>query len=254
MYRELEKRQLFRTDDLKVVVLSLWLLSLLSLFGATRICGVSAPLPPQVSSTVFDNSRRSTTTKICLESSPYAAPNCEDFKTGSVRLLFLSGPNKKKTPRSSSPPAMNEQADAFFAQYGPPSRQDWRQTTAGSAFIGLLVTIIAFLVYCGSVDPETSPYEQLTRLLAFTIRMISRLSGTIFRLQGSNMSGREGSALKTVFGLDSGSLRNISPTGTALRGLGSLLKSTTSEVPPGLGNMSNSCYQNSIIQVRRGES
>ena len=34
-----------------------------------------------------------------------------------------------------------------------------------------------------------------------------------------------------------------------LRGIGSLLKGVPQNVPPGLGNYDNSCYQNSVIQV-----
>jgi ubiquitin carboxyl-terminal hydrolase 1 len=145
--------------------------------------------------------------------------------------------------------------DDFYAQYAY-HKQDWRDTTAGY-FLGLaLATVAFFLAYCGLVDPTTTPKEHLFDVLAFGIRMASRASAAIFRLQGGAGSGREGGALKTVFGLDSGSLRNISPTGTAqaLRGLGTLLKGAPSDLPPGLGNMSNSCYQNSIIQVRTKSS
>jgi len=49
--------------------------------------------------------------------------------------------------------------------------------------------------------------------------------------------------LQTVFGLNSQSFIN------GVKGMTSSFAKTPSNVPPGLGNWDNSCYQNSIIQV-----
>jgi ubiquitin carboxyl-terminal hydrolase 1 len=142
---------------------------------------------------------------------------------------------------------MNER-DAFFAQYETAAfHHHWRDSFPSYSYSFLIATVALFVIFC-VFDPSRNPKEHLTGILAFGIRMVSRVSAGILRFQGGSVSGRDGGALKTVFGLDSGSLRNISPAGTALRGLGTLLKGTASDIPPGLGNMSNSCYQNSIIQ------
>ncbi|KAF2873849.1 hypothetical protein BDV95DRAFT_567873 [Massariosphaeria phaeospora] len=52
-----------------------------------------------------------------------------------------------------------------------------------------------------------------------------------------------GNVVRTLFGMSSGSLLKRSVTGLA----GALSK-TYSDAPPGLGNLNNSCYQNSVIQ------
>jgi ubiquitin carboxyl-terminal hydrolase 1 len=54
---------------------------------------------------------------------------------------------------------------------------------------------------------------------------------------------RGGGLLSSIFGLSSESLLQ-----RGVRGLTGALSSGPSNVPPGLGNMSNSCYQNSVIQ------
>ncbi|KAF2023525.1 cysteine proteinase [Setomelanomma holmii] len=54
---------------------------------------------------------------------------------------------------------------------------------------------------------------------------------------------RGGGMLSSIFGLNSESLLH-----KGVRGLTGALSSGPSHVPPGLGNISNSCYQNSVIQ------
>lgn len=53
-----------------------------------------------------------------------------------------------------------------------------------------------------------------------------------------------------VFGIDAGSLLKGISRDTPLRGVSMLMKGISVDTPPGLGNWDNSCYQNSIIQVR----
>jgi ubiquitin carboxyl-terminal hydrolase 1 len=59
----------------------------------------------------------------------------------------------------------------------------------------------------------------------------------------NNTMQRGGGLLSSIFGLNSESLLH-----RGVRGLTGALSSGPSNVPPGLGNMSNSCYQNSVIQ------
>jgi ubiquitin carboxyl-terminal hydrolase 1 len=77
-------------------------------------------------------------------------------------------------------------------------------------------------------------------------RLGHRLAG-VMPLAGasldSNTMQRGGGLLSSIFGLNSESLLQ-----RGVRGLTGALSSGPSTVPPGLGNMSNSCYQNSVIQ------
>lgn len=61
--------------------------------------------------------------------------------------------------------------------------------------------------------------------------------------ESSDDSMQRGGMLGSLFGLNSGSLLQ-----KGVRGLAGALSSGPSNAPPGLGNISNSCYQNSVIQ------
>ncbi|KAF2425715.1 cysteine proteinase [Tothia fuscella] len=145
---------------------------------------------------------------------------------------------------------MNDKA-TFYAQFEQANthHSHWRQqrlreggySWSTSSVLLTLVTVLATLFYAGILQPYLDKSLNTAFVLAMrTSAWMGRISG------GSNM---DGGALKTVFGLDSGSLRSLGTGSATMRGLGNmLLKNTTSLIPPGLGNMSNSCYQNSIIQ------
>lgn len=60
---------------------------------------------------------------------------------------------------------------------------------------------------------------------------------------GDDMQQRSGSLLNSIFGLNPGSLLH-----KGVRGVAGAWSLSSSDVPPGLGNISNSCYQNSVIQ------
>lgn len=146
---------------------------------------------------------------------------------------------------------MSEYRDDLYAQFEAAQRhQHWlhQQDKGAYSWSTILITgltIFATLAYAGII--QTSPDRILSTAISFAMRASSRVASWL--PGGGGLGARDGGALKTVFGLDSGSLRNLSPSGTAMRGFGNLLKGTASLDPPGLGNMSNSCYQNSIIQV-----
>ncbi|RAK95260.1 ubiquitin-specific protease UBP1 [Aspergillus ibericus CBS 121593] len=55
-------------------------------------------------------------------------------------------------------------------------------------------------------------------------------------------------AMRRIFGLDDTSFSSFLPRTPAFPGFGTSLLSSKNNVPPGLGNWDNSCYQNSIIQ------
>ncbi|RHZ66465.1 ubiquitin-specific protease UBP1 [Aspergillus thermomutatus] len=55
-------------------------------------------------------------------------------------------------------------------------------------------------------------------------------------------------AMQRILGLDSSSLSSFLPRSTPFSGFGTALLGAKDNLPPGLGNWDNSCYQNSIIQ------
>jgi ubiquitin carboxyl-terminal hydrolase 1 len=71
----------------------------------------------------------------------------------------------------------------------------------------------------------------------------------ILRLRGASGSSESGSSgntmgvLSSLFGFDGGSLLQ-----KGVRGITGALSSAPRDVPPGLGNINNSCYQNSVMQ------
>ena len=81
-----------------------------------------------------------------------------------------------------------------------------------------------------------------------------QMSVGVLRLRGGSLDSsdsegsddtmqRSGGMLGSIFGLNPGSLLQ-----KGVRGVAGALSMGPSDVPPGLGNMSNSCYQNSVIQ------
>ncbi|KAH7377772.1 hypothetical protein BKA66DRAFT_467186 [Pyrenochaeta sp. MPI-SDFR-AT-0127] len=72
------------------------------------------------------------------------------------------------------------------------------------------------------------------------------LSGTSLERsdpESSDDTMQRGGLLGSIFGLNPGSLLQ-----KGVRGVAGALSMGSSDVPPGLGNISNSCYQNSVIQ------
>ncbi|KAI8932042.1 hypothetical protein NX059_010935 [Plenodomus lindquistii] len=83
---------------------------------------------------------------------------------------------------------------------------------------------------------------------------LARMTADVLRLRGASIDGsdsdasddtmqRSGGMLGSLFGLSPGSLLQ-----KGVRGVAGALSRAPSQTPPGLGNISNSCYQNSVIQ------
>lgn len=63
-----------------------------------------------------------------------------------------------------------------------------------------------------------------------------------------NIHAAKGETLRKLFGLDGRGLLKSVQGDRSFRGLSSLFKGRSNDMPPGLGNWDNSCYQNSVIQ------
>jgi hypothetical protein len=134
-------------------------------------------------------------------------------------------------------------SDPIYEQYNASYDRHRSDSFSKSQLVVLSLFLCSFLL---PTVLNVSPQEATTWVLNFACRMASRvgsrlLGHPLFGLQGS---GGDGSALKSVFGVDTGLLKKLDS-----RGLGTFLTGRKSNKPPGLGNMNNSCYQNSVVQV-----
>jgi len=125
------------------------------------------------------------------------------------------------------------------------ARYQHRQQSDTFSITQAAVTIV-LLGLAASLLCNISPQEATSKLLNAACKMATRIGSRLFShpLTGYSGSGGEGSALKSVFGVDTGLLKKFDS-----RGLGTFLSGGKTDKPPGLGNMNNSCYQNSVIQV-----
>ncbi|QDS77306.1 hypothetical protein FKW77_004581 [Venturia effusa] len=117
------------------------------------------------------------------------------------------------------------------AHYGITTQHKDSFTTNIAALAVFIVILVPLL--------SNTPYQDFARrLLVYGYSMASRCSSRLLSYTplGFQRSVGDGSALKSVFGLDS------------IRSGLDVLKGPKSNTPPGLGNCNNSCYQNSIIQ------
>jgi hypothetical protein len=113
--------------------------------------------------------------------------------------------------------------------------------TRRDSFPTNLAALVLFIFIILPIVLESSHQEVARRILASACRVAMRVSSRLLPYSpfGLQKSVGGGGALKSVFGIESGLLK---------KGLNSL-KGARSNAPPGLGNMNNSCYQNSVVQV-----
>jgi hypothetical protein len=130
--------------------------------------------------------------------------------------------------------------DPIVEQYHAQYRNS---TYPRDSFATNIAALVLFLFIIVPIVLDTSHQGAARKILGFAYRMAARVSSRLLSYTpiGLQRSVGEGSALKSVFGLDSGLLKT---------GFDSL-KGPKNNTPPGLGNMNNSCYQNSVIQVCR---
>jgi hypothetical protein len=132
--------------------------------------------------------------------------------------------------------------EQYHAQYRNGNSNSNRNSNhPRDSFATNTAALVLFLLIIVPIILDTSHQEAARTVLGFAYRMAARMSSRLLSYTpiGLQRSVGEGSALKSVFGLDSGLLKT---------GFDSL-KGPKSNTPPGLGNMNNSCYQNSVIQV-----
>lgn len=115
--------------------------------------------------------------------------------------------------------------DSFHEQYARQPPQQYERPVSE-----ITVTLIAILAYVA--------YEFLLRV-DVPLSSIPRI-----------LWNRSTEMPSKVFGMDAGSLLKGISRDTPLRCVSMLMKGISVDTPPGLGNWDNSCYQNSIIQVR----
>ncbi|KAL6151733.1 ubiquitin-specific protease ubp1 [Exserohilum turcicum] len=132
--------------------------------------------------------------------------------------------------------------DAFQQRWT--TTTDSHQTTT-SVF---LAAIVGAYVLFKSLDYLGFP-------VGFYLRRFLRMATSVLRSRGSSFGSASGSEATddgaTQNGGMFGSLFGMSPGNLlqkGVRGVASALSIGPSDVPPGLGNISNSCYQNSVIQ------
>ncbi|KAL2838829.1 hypothetical protein BJY01DRAFT_32865 [Aspergillus pseudoustus] len=79
-------------------------------------------------------------------------------------------------------------------------------------------------------------------------RIVAALDSKGTKQAGSMTFQAKSQAMQRILGLDNTSLSSFFPRARSLSGFGNALLGSRDNVPPGLGNWDNSCYQNSIIQ------
>lgn len=90
-----------------------------------------------------------------------------------------------------------------------------------------------------------------SRVVYFWERIASRHGSPEVQRFTKEQSGdlhAKSEALKRLLGLDRHRLLTTFQRARSLSGIGKMFSATRSDVPPGLGNWDNSCYQNSVIQ------
>ncbi|GFF26301.1 putative ubiquitin C-terminal hydrolase [Aspergillus udagawae] len=121
---------------------------------------------------------------------------------------------------------------------------------------GVVAGILAYLVLnCFGVAPISIPralwnlivYLTPSRIVVALDSRTSKLDSTDKDLLTMNFQAKS-EAMQRILGLDNSSLSSFLPCSTTFSGFGTALLGAKDNLPPGLGNWDNSCYQNSIIQ------
>ncbi|USP81963.1 hypothetical protein yc1106_09237 [Curvularia clavata] len=128
-------------------------------------------------------------------------------------------------------------------------QQRWNTTDSHSSTTStLLGVILGIYILFKSLDylgfPAGFYIRQFLRMAAETLRSrASSFSSVAGSVSSDGSAAQNGGMLGSLFGMSPGSLLQ-----KGVRGVASALSMGSSDAPPGLGNISNSCYQNSVIQ------
>jgi ubiquitin carboxyl-terminal hydrolase 1 len=129
-----------------------------------------------------------------------------------------------------------------------------RQPRTHNDYLSSATAVLAFILFAWIAYPLFSEPGTLRRYLRGLHDMAARLSFGVIRrpMQGFGSESASASALNSVFGLNSAKVIGADTLQRGIGGLRSIVKGAgsgaSSESPAGLGNMNNSCYQNSVIQ------
>lgn len=136
--------------------------------------------------------------------------------------------------------------EQYHARYGNRNSNSIHGNNLRDPFLANLANLAALFLFLFVIVPivlDISHQDAANNIIGFAYRMASRVTSRLLSYTPADLqrSVGDGGALKSVFGIDTGLLRSSLDS----------LKGPKSNVPPGLGNMNNSCYQNSVIQVCR---
>lgn len=120
--------------------------------------------------------------------------------------------------------------------------------------LGTVIIAYSILSYFGFVP--LSFLQPLWKLLVYLTpsRIVVALDSKTAQLDSTDRSllamdfQAKSEAMQRILGVDNPSLSSFFPRSTTISGFGNAILGNTDNVPPGLGNWDNSCYQNSIIQ------
>ncbi|PKX97662.1 ubiquitin-specific protease UBP1 [Aspergillus novofumigatus IBT 16806] len=141
----------------------------------------------------------------------------------------------------------NSQHETFLQQL---------QSNNNTLTYGVAAGLLAYFVlnYLG-VAPISIPralwnlivYLTPSRIVVALDSKTSNLDSTDKDLLSMNFQAKS-EAMQRILGLNNSSLSSFLPCSTTFSGFGTALLGAKDNLPPGLGNWDNSCYQNSIIQ------
>jgi ubiquitin carboxyl-terminal hydrolase 1 len=127
-------------------------------------------------------------------------------------------------------------------------QQRWNTTESHTILTSLLLgAIIGLYALLKVLDISGYPVWHLIERFLEMATDVLRLRGASFGSTASSSSDndttQQGGMFGTLFGTSPGNLLK-----SGVQGVANAFSKRSSDVPPGLGNISNSCYQNSVIQ------
>lgn len=128
-------------------------------------------------------------------------------------------------------------------------QQRWNTTESHTINITslLLGTIIGAYVLIKALDilgfPVWHLVERFLQMASDVLRLRGASFGSTTSASSDDDSAQQGGMFGSLFGTTPGNLLQ-----KGVRGVANAFSKGPSDVPPGLGNISNSCYQNSVIQ------
>ncbi|KAG9191270.1 ubiquitin carboxyl-terminal hydrolase 1 [Alternaria panax] len=128
-------------------------------------------------------------------------------------------------------------------------QQRWNTTEShpiniSSLLLGVIVGAYALIKALDTLGyPVWHPLERSLQMAADVLRLRGASFGSTTSNSSDDETTQQGGMFGSLFGTTPGNLLQ-----KGVRGVANAFSKGPSDVPPGLGNISNSCYQNSVIQ------